>query len=316
MDTTTAVIVVLCAAAVAIYLWVRLPQLSAGHFGRVILLLAMFAMPIGLIQVGISKSINETKKMEFCTSCHEMEVYAISLHIDDPEYLPAVHYQNGLLPRETTCYTCHTDYTLYGDISAKFNGLKHMWVHFFGDVPGPGELKTYTAYPNDNCLQCHQGARRFEKKSSHTTKGVTLEMLYSNQKSCVSSGCHDKIHDIKNLGQKDIWGTPEFELPGVLKHAKPAADDPFADEPAGGAKDPFGEPAAPEGGGAKDPFADEPSTPDAGTKPAGDKPASEVQNVDDLFDEAPADAGKAPDAGQGDKGDAVVAPKDDAGDTK
>jgi cytochrome c-type protein NapC len=284
----------------------------------------MFVMPIGLIQVGISKSINETKKMEFCTSCHEMQVYGLSLHVDDPEYLPAVHYQNGLVPRVTTCYTCHTDYTLYGDVSAKFNGLKHMWIHFFGDIPAPGEFKTYTPYPNDNCLQCHKGARRFEKKSSHTTKGVTLEMLYSNQKSCVSSGCHDKIHDIKNLGHKDIWGTPEFELPEVLKQVKPAADDPFAEEPAGGApgtaKDPFDEPSTPEGGGAKDPFADEPTTPDAGAKPAGDKPASELKNVDDLFDEAPADAAKTPGSGDGDaggdKGDTAVEPKNGAGDTK
>jgi len=299
VSTTSAIIVVLCAAAVAVYLWVRLPQLVAGHYGRVILLLAMFVMPIGLIQVGISKSISETKQMDFCTSCHEMEVYGISLHIDDPEFLPAVHYQNGLVPRATACYTCHTDYTMYGDAHAKFNGLKHMWVHFFGDVPPPGELKLYAPYPNDNCLQCHQGARRFERKNAHITKGVTLEMLYTNQKSCVSGGCHDKIHDIKKLAQHDIWGTPEFEIPDVLKHAKPAADDPFGDEPAGGAKDPFD---------------DEPSA------PAGDKPASEIENLDDLFDDEPADAtggGSQGDAGgaTGDDADSQVGPQDDAGDT-
>ena len=296
MSTPTAVLIVLLAAAVAAYLWYRLPQLVGGHHGRILLLLALLVMPLALVQVGVSKSFTSMKTTDFCTSCHEMEVYEVSLHIDDPEYLPAVHYQNRLVPTENACYACHTDYTLHGDFKAKLNGMKHLLVHYFGDVPPPGEIKTYETYPNANCLKCHAESRRFEKKPAHNSKGVTLEELYSNKKSCTSASCHGKIHDIVNLGGHDMFGTPPFELPKVLKNKKPAAD-PFEEDGGGGgggAKDPFDEGGGDGGGGAKDPFADEPAgdkpaadkpAGDQPAAPAGDKPASEIKNVDDLFDE-------------------------------
>lgn len=256
MKEALPVILLVLAAAFAVFLWVRLPRLVVVRSGRIVLLAALLIMPLGLVPVGVSQSLHESKQKDFCTSCHEMEVYATSLQIDDNEYIPAVHYQNHLVPQATACYTCHTDYTLYGDVSAKMNGMKHLAIHYFGDVPEAGKIALYSPYPNDNCLQCHRGARRFEKKASHTTAGVTLDLLYSNQKSCISGGCHDKIHEISKLASADLWGAAPFALPESLKvaPAAPAAEDPFADTPAAPANKP-----------AEDPFAD---TPDAGT--AGD----------------------------------------------
>ncbi|MCC6621905.1 MAG: NapC/NirT family cytochrome c [Deltaproteobacteria bacterium] len=298
MSTPLFVVLLLSAAAFGVFLWVRLPQLTGARSGRVLLLLALLVMPILLIQLGVARTLTGSKQKEFCTSCHEMEVYDTSLRIDDPEFVPANHFQNRLVPQETACYTCHTDYTLYGDISAKLNGLKHVWVHYFGDVPPPGEIALYTPYPNDNCLQCHRGGRNFEKKRPHTTEGVTLELLYSNQKSCVGKGCHDKIHDIDHLAEHDLWGEAPWPIPEVLKQkAKegPAAEDPFAE----------------------DPFADEPAKP--GDAPdAGSKPATAVENPDDLWDDepaAPADAQGPAAPGGGDDAGAPAAPEggDDAG---
>lgn len=284
MSTPLFAIFLLAAAIFAVFLWVRLPKLIGARSGRILLLLALFVAPLLLIPVGVGKSLHDSKKKDFCTSCHEMRVYDVSLQIDDSEYVPANHYQNRLVPQETACYTCHTDYTLFGDVKAKMSGMKHLWVHYFGDVPEPGETKLYSPYPNDNCLQCHRGGKRFEKKGSHNSDGVTVEMLYANQKSCVSKGCHDKIHDISHLASQDLWGEPRWPLPeSLIKRAKeeaPAAEDPFAEPAGGGAKDPFADekPAPDAGGGAVDPFANEPDVkpaePDA--KPAeGDaaKPA-------------------------------------------
>lgn|GEM_PF-503133 len=254
MTEALPIILVVLAAAFAVLLWLRLPRLVVERSGRIVLLGALFVMPLGLVQVGVSQSLHESKQKEFCTSCHEMEVYATSLQIDDREYLPAYHYQNHLVLQATACYTCHTDYTMYGDVSAKMNGMKHLAIHYFGDIPAAGEIALYSPYPNDNCLQCHRGTRRFEKKASHTTSGVTLELLYSNQKSCVSGGCHDKIHEIKDLASAELWGPPPFPIPESLKRA--AAP--------GGAEDPFAAPAA------EDPFADEPAPAPATTPPAGD----------------------------------------------
>lgn len=234
MDTTLPILVLLGAAAFAVFLWLRLPRLSTGRGGKLLLLAALLVMPLLLAFVGVTSSLSASKHKEFCTSCHEMQVYDTSLHIDDPEFVPARHYQNRLVPQETACYTCHTDYTLYGDVEAKLTGMKHVWVHYFGDVPPVGEVALYQPYPNDNCLQCHRGARGFEKKPAHTSKDVTLEQLYANQKSCVAKGCHDKIHDIDNLGAADLYGQPAFPVPEELKKKAPppgAAEDPFAEEP-------------------------------------------------------------------------------------
>lgn len=240
MSTTVAVLIAFAAAAFAVFLWVRLPQLTAGRRGRWLLLVALFAMPLLLVPIGLAASLHGSKERKFCTSCHEMRVYETSLAIDDPEYLPAVHVQNHLVPAETACYTCHTDYTMYGDVEAKLNGMKHVWVHTFGDVPADGAIELYKPYPNDNCLQCHRGSRRFEKKGAHNRDGVTIEALYANEKSCVGKGCHDKIHDIDHLGEKDFYGTPTWPVPDALKRAAPTAapaEDPFADEPAAPAPD-------------------------------------------------------------------------------
>jgi len=306
-STFWSVIFLLGSAAFAVFLWVRLPKLTAARTGKVLLLLALFVVPFFLLQIGVSQSLTGSKQKDFCTSCHEMQVYDTSLHIDDPEYVPANHYQNRMVPQDTACYTCHTDYTLYGDIEAKFNGMKHVFVHYFGDVPEAGEIKLYKPYPNDNCLQCHRGSRAFEKKKAHTSEGVTLEILYGNQKSCASNGCHDKMHDIKKIGGMDLWGKPAFPVPDKLKQAVPAeaddpfADDPFADDNGSGAGDDKGDEV-------DDLFADEPATPDAGSAGGADAAPAPADAAP-----APADAAPAPaDAAAPAPADAAPAPSDGA----
>jgi hypothetical protein len=34
--------------------------------------------------------------------------------------------QNNRIPKEHACYTCHTDYTMFGDVNAKMRGLQHI----------------------------------------------------------------------------------------------------------------------------------------------------------------------------------------------
>ena len=52
-----------------------------------------------------------------------MEVYGESLLLADERHLPAAHFQNGRVDREHACFTCHTQYTLFGDMKAKMTGL-------------------------------------------------------------------------------------------------------------------------------------------------------------------------------------------------
>jgi len=259
---TTFLQILFFAAAVgfAVYLYVRMPQLAGALGGRLLVLMALLALPLGLLQLGVTETLSQSTSREFCVSCHEMQVYETSLHLDHPDFMPAVHFQNNLVPQETACYTCHTDYTLFGDINAKLDGLKHVLVHYFGAVPEPGEIKLYRPYPNDNCLQCHRETRRFEEQSAHRTDDVTLAQLYDNSRSCLSNGCHQLAHEIKDIGREALWGEPRFPIPEqLLVEVDDDLDDLWGDDDDDDLDDPDGDDAPddgddgpPEGGDAGD----------------------------------------------------------------
>ena len=57
------------------------------------------------------------------------------MYVDDVSYLAAAHFQNHRIPADEACYTCHTDYALYGGVRAKFRGLRHIYVQYLGTPP-------------------------------------------------------------------------------------------------------------------------------------------------------------------------------------
>ena len=131
-----------------------------------------------------------------------------SLYNDDPSFLPARHFQNNSVPRDHACYTCHTDYTMFGTINSKLRGLRHLWVQYAGTIPQPKEIRLYTPYNNRECLHCHLGARKFEEASPHKKAPDLLAKVKSNQLSCMSAGCHEFVHDVANLKDATFWKEP------------------------------------------------------------------------------------------------------------
>jgi cytochrome c-type protein NapC len=129
-----------------------------------------------------------------------MEPYGRSLHVDDSHYVPAAHFQNHRIPTEQACYTCHEDYVLYGGIRAKWRGMHHVYVQYLGKPTQP--LHLYVPYNNRECLHCHLGARSFEESPTHT---ALHDDLVSNQMSCLTSGCHDTVHDVVGLDKVKFW---------------------------------------------------------------------------------------------------------------
>jgi len=142
---------------------------------------------------------------QFCLSCHVMGDYGRSLYIDDPSYVPARHFQNNRIPRDRACYTCHTEYSMFGGVKAKARGLRHLWVQYVRGAPKPEAIKLYDPFPNSECLHCHLGARRFEEGSAHNKIPNLLSQVKSNQRSCVSSGCHEFVHDVASLKDDTFW---------------------------------------------------------------------------------------------------------------
>ena len=125
--------------------------------------------------------------------------------MDDPSYVPARHFQNILVPRDRACYTCHTNYTMFGGVKAKMRGVRHIWVYYFGKVPKPEDIKLYHPYDNRECLHCHLGARRYEDASEHHKQPDMLAKAASGELSCMSSNCHDIVHDVGTLKDATFW---------------------------------------------------------------------------------------------------------------
>ena len=162
------------------------------------LLAGLLALPLLLSVGNISYGLHESSSTRFCLSCHEMQRHGKSLFVDNKQALAAAHYQNRLVDRESVCYSCHKDYAMFGDVTAKLNGLRHVWAHYIAGVPKKIEL--YKPYPNSNCLHCHDDARRFIDGAAHRP---ILPALNAGTTSCLS--CHRIAHDMAKVDADELW---------------------------------------------------------------------------------------------------------------
>ena len=184
--------------AIVVLALVGTRALAGQTVGRVVLLVGLVALPVLLTAGNISYGVSESSTTRFCLSCHEMQRHGKSLFVDNRQALAAVHYQNRFVDRSTSCYSCHKDYAMFGDVTAKLNGLRHVWAHYIAGVPKKIEL--YKPYPNSNCLHCHDDARRFGEGVAHRP---VLDALYAGTTSCLS--CHRIAHDMAKVDADALW---------------------------------------------------------------------------------------------------------------
>ncbi len=202
----TFLILLLIALSVALVtVFVFRPQITATRGGKMAAFLVLFALPLLCFGMGTSSQLERAKSTEFCLSCHIMEPYGKSLRVDEPQHLAAAHFQNHRVPRDEACYTCHTDYALFGTFKVKLHGLRHVYIYYFTTPPAPEKIKLYEPYNNRECLHCHLGARSFEEGAVHNADPATLPAVKANKLSCISSGCHDVVHDLTNLNGAKFW---------------------------------------------------------------------------------------------------------------
>jgi len=176
------------------------PTITATRGGKQLAFVVLFLLPLAVAAMGAEEHMERSKQTDFCLSCHIMEPYGRSLYIDDPMYVPAAHFQNARVPRDAACYTCHTDYVMYGGIRAKLRGLRHVYMQYVGHAAPP--LHLYNPYNNRECLHCHDGARSFEEGAVHVPLMASIK---SNEISCLSSGCHENVHGAAHLPGMKFW---------------------------------------------------------------------------------------------------------------
>lgn len=172
------------------------PRLVEGRGGPLLLSVVFLGMPVLALAGGTSAHMEKSKSTRFCLSCHVMDDYGKTLWLDDTDYLAAAHFQNNLIDRDHACYTCHTNYTMFGDVQAKLAGFKHLVVNYLGTVPEQIEL--YRPYENRECLHCHEGGRDYLEMH-----GDFEEELLSGETSCLE--CHDLVHPVDELDTLELW---------------------------------------------------------------------------------------------------------------
>lgn len=177
---------------------VRRPETAVTVGGKVLAFASLFLLPGLVLLGGAVRHYEQAQTTTFCLSCHLMEPWRESLHIDDPRFLPAAHYQNRRIPVDRACYTCHTNYTLFGGVDDKLRGVRHVWHTVWGTVSDPVEL--YEPFENRACLACHQGARSHEEQAAHVPY---LADLRDGRRSCVM--CHNLVHEIDHLDRFPRW---------------------------------------------------------------------------------------------------------------
>jgi cytochrome c-type protein NapC len=173
--------------------------------GKILAFVTLFVLPVLAGWLGFSEHMQRAESTRFCLSCHVMHDFGQSLYVDDPSYIPARHFQNNLVPREHACYTCHTDYAMFGTVHSKFRGLRHLYVQYLGHPPAPADIKLYTPFNNRECLHCHTGMRAFKEQPKHNKTPEMMAKITSNQMSCMTSKCHDTVHDVGTLKDANFW---------------------------------------------------------------------------------------------------------------
>jgi cytochrome c-type protein NapC len=203
--TNTLIAVILVSIALAALL-IFDPGITGARGGKVPAFVALFVAPVLSGWMGYSAHMEKAKATSFCLECQVMEDFGKSLHVDDPNYIPAMHFQNHRIPADRACYTCHSDYTMFGGFRNKIRGLKHVWIYYLGNAPKPEAITLFNQpFDTHKCLTCHLGARSFEEGPIHNLDPGRLEAIKSTKLSCLSSNCHSVVHNVKDIGTWKYW---------------------------------------------------------------------------------------------------------------
>jgi nitrate/TMAO reductase-like tetraheme cytochrome c subunit len=190
----TVLAVLALVAILLLVILIRYLRTPSSGLARALSVVAMGALPAVWLLGMLAYADTHMHKLSFCASCHEMHPYVRSLESDDDDSLPAIHYRNNLVPRETACYTCHTNPGLLGYADAKLRGLHDVRVHYFGTAPE--ELELVAPYRNAVCLQCHGEAENFLEGMGHQYPDTLIEELKAEEMSCLD--CHDVGHILED----------------------------------------------------------------------------------------------------------------------
>jgi cytochrome c-type protein NapC len=207
-DLLKLVTLICAAAAAAILVWYLARRPPLGRVTKVLLLLGLGLLPVLVALTGNIAGYEFTLSRQFCGSCHVMGPYIRDAADPNSQSLAAIHSRNHKFG-DQSCYTCHADYEMFGAITTKMTGLKHLYYYvteYAGTGPdgeGGPPIKLYKRQDlekkkvtqevfnqrmNGVCGQCHStyAATWVEKH------GAFADDVRSNAQICID--CHTEIH--------------------------------------------------------------------------------------------------------------------------
>jgi hypothetical protein len=161
-----------------------------------LLVLPALLLPVAAYGIGFLYMAEESKKVEFCGSCHEPMSALVKSVREDDDALSSLHYRRGRVPRDTACYQCHSGYGIWGAVGAKRAGLMHMLATVTGSYELPLEARRFDI---NSCLGCHAHTEDFRAEEDHQDPEVQSELLTGK------IGCAGECHEVAHP-ETALWG--------------------------------------------------------------------------------------------------------------
>ena len=168
-----------------ILIWRMLRVHGLTSVSKALLFGAILVVPVVVVFLATAHGMDESMSVEACGACHVMESHVADLRNPASDSLAAVHFKNRYI-QDNQCYTCHSDYGMFGTMSAKLAGLGHVYYNLAGTYPQP--IKIRSPYSNLRCLSCHGGAQNFLAKHEKDE----IPKLMAGTDSCLD--CHGPAH--------------------------------------------------------------------------------------------------------------------------
>ena len=158
----------------------------AGFQSRWLLFLGICVTPAPVMVLSSAVGLEQAKAVDFCKSCHVMGSFIADMEHPASGRLAALHFKNRYI-QDHHCYTCHTDYGLFGTVEAKIGGLAHIWRETAGTYRLPVRMKE--GYRFTICLNCHGQSQKFIEQKAHA--GI-VERILGGETTCTA--CHGPSH--------------------------------------------------------------------------------------------------------------------------
>jgi nitrate/TMAO reductase-like tetraheme cytochrome c subunit len=195
-----------CAAlSVVLLVWFVVRDRPLTRAVKVVLLFGIGVLPLATATTGNVAGYKATKSTRFCSSCHVMTPYGEDSWNRASESLAARHARNEAFGHEN-CYACHADYGMFGTVTTKFGGMRHVYEYLFNyrqlaldDALEIIEIRT--PFHNDACVRCHSTQNpTWNAVPDHAS---TLHEVRAGTLSCASEGCHGPAHPFSKAVKRE-----------------------------------------------------------------------------------------------------------------